>query len=303
MFQFEYPTLKDREWIQPVLSQSGNMGSESAFGTLFLWKDTYHSKICRYEDHILLCSGAHFHTYNLPVGGKKPYEAVEVLIEDAKERGIPFKMWGVTEEGVSKLEELYPGRFTFELDRDGSDYIYNSSDLINLSGRKFHGKRNHLVQFDRDYSWSYEDIGSGNMNDCREVALQWCKANGGCEQGSSGQNEGCALRRAFDHFDALQLAGGLIRIDGKPVAFTVGEEINPETYLLHFEKALEGYNGLYAAINHEYATRHLAGYTYINREEDLGLEGLRKAKLSYRPAFLAEKYLVKLKEESKEVSE
>lgn len=303
MLQFEYPTIEDRAWMQPILSQSGNMGSESAFGTLFLWKDTYHSKFCRYEDHILLCSGAHFHTYNLPVGGKKPYESVERLITDAHDRGIPFKMWGVSKEGVAKLEEYYPGRFIFELDCGGSDYLYRSADLIALAGRKYHGKRNHLAQFNRDYNWTYEDIGAENMEDCRQVAEQWCRANGGCGQGTDGQNEGCALRRAFANFEALHLAGGLIRIDGKPVAFTVGEEINAKTYLLHFEKALEGYNGLYAAINHEYAAHRLAGYEYINREEDLNIEGLRKAKQSYHPAFLVEKYLVRLKEESQVVSE
>jgi hypothetical protein len=304
MLQFKYPEMEDRAWLQPVLSQSGNLGSESAFGTLFLWKNTYHSKICRYEDHVLLCSGEHFHTYNLPVGGEKPFEAVEILIADASERGIPFKMWGVSPQGAEKLESMYPGRFTFELDRNGADYIYRSADLIGLSGRKYHGKRNHLAQFNRDYSWSYEEIGAENLEDCRKVALEWCRSNGGCEEeAAGGGNERCALRRAFENFEALHLAGGLIRIDGKPAAFTIGEEINPTTYLLHFEKALDGYNGLYAAINHEFAARHLEKYEYINREEDLGLEGLRRAKLSYHPAFLLEKYLIKLKEESKVVSE
>lgn len=303
MFQFEFPTIEDRKWMKPILSKSGNMGSESAFGTLFLWSDTYLSKVCRFDDFMLLCSGGHFHTYNLPIGGEKPYHAVEAIIEDAHERGISFKMWGITQDGVAELQELFPGRFVFQFDRNGSDYVYETSDLINLPGRKFHGKRNHLAQFERDYNWSYEDITQENIEDCKAVAREWCEANGGCDKENGNQNEGCAIRKAFENFDALQLAGGLIRIDGKPVAFTVGEEINPQTYLLHFEKAIDGYNGLYTAINHEFAARHLAGYKYVNREEDLGIEGLRKAKLSYRPAFLIQKYLVTLKEETKEVSE
>ncbi len=301
MFPFEYPTLEDRAWMKPYLSQSGNMGSESAFGTLYLWKDSFFSKVCRFRDHMLLASGAPFHVYNFPVGGSAPYDAIPELIKDAQERGFPFKMWGVTADCVEELEKNYPGKFVFQLDRNGSDYIYETADLINLSGRKFHGKRNHLAQFDRDYDWSYEDISQENIKDCIDVADQWCKANGGCEQRGS-QMEGCALKRAFDHFDELELAGGLIRIEGKPVAFTIGEEINSEVYLLHFEKALDGYNGLYAAINHEFAAHHLAGYKYVNREEDMGIEGLRKAKLSYRPAILLEKYSVTLKEETKEVS-
>lgn len=304
MFQFEFPTIEDRKWMRPYLSQSGNMGSESAFGTLFLWSESYYSKVSRYKDHLLLCSGGPFHSYNLPLGGEDPYEAVEALISDAREREFPFKMWGVTKQGVEELEKRYPGRFVFQLDRDGSDYIYNAEDLIRLSGRKFHGKRNHLAQFDREYNWSYEDITHENMDDCREVARRWCEANGGCDKMEEGAgNERCALRKAFKYYDELELGGGLIRIDGKAVAFTIGEEINPSTYLLHFEKALDGYNGLYAAINHEYASRHLTGYRYINREEDMGLEGLRRAKLSYHPALLLEKYLVTLRSETKEVTE
>ena len=104
-----------------------------------------------------------------------------------------------------------------------------------------------------------------------------------------------ALRKAFANFEELKLSGGLIRIEGKPVAYTIGEEINPQVFLLHFEKALAGYDGLYAAINNEFARRNLSGYQYINREEDLGLEGLRKAKLSYHPAIILEKYRAVLK--------
>lgn len=303
MFQFEFPTIQDREWMHPILSQSGNMGSESAFGTLFLWSDTYYSKVCRFEDFMLLCSGGNFHTYNLPIGGEKPYEAVEAIIADARERGIPFKMWGITQEGVAELQTLFPDRFVFHLDRNGSDYVYETTDLINLSGRKYHGKRNHLAQFTRDYNWSYEEISEDNIEDCKKVAHQWCDSHGGCEKGSGSEGEGCALRKAFQYFRELELAGGLIRIDGEPVAFTIGEEINSKTYLVHFEKAVDGYNGLYAAINHEFAARHLAGYQYVNREEDLGIEGLRKAKLSYHPAILIQKYAVTLKEETKDIKE
>lgn len=300
MFQFEYPTIEDRKWVRPFLSQSGNMGSEFAFGTLFLWRDTYYSKVCRFQDYLLLCSGGHFHNYNLPVGAQNLHEAVEALMADARERGIPFAMWGLTQDGVAKIEELFPGKFEFTLDRNGSDYIYNASDLINLPGRRYHSKRNHLAQFQRAYDWSYEDITEDNIEDCRIVAKKWCEANGGCSHGQSTEGESCAINKALRYFRELELSGGLIRIEGEPVAFTIGEEINPDTYLIHFEKALDGYNGLYTAINHEFASRHLEGYKYINREEDLGLEGLRKAKLSYHPVFLLQKYLATLKDESKE---
>ena len=299
MLQFDFPELLDREWLRPALSESGNLGSEWAFGTLFIWRDSFYSKVCRRGDSVLFCFGGPLHTYNLPLcpAADLP-EMVELMIADAREKGFPFQMWGVTKECTEELEKQFPGRFRFELDRNGSDYIYRSEDLIRLSGRKYHGKRNHIAQFERAYDWSYEDLSPENLEDCRAVAKEWCRTHGGCESREGYAGELSALDRALSHFGPLHLGGGMIRIEGKPVAFTVGEEINPKTYLLHFEKALDGYDGLYAVINHEYAEKHLSGYEFINREEDMGLEGLRKAKLSYHPEFLCEKYRVTLAEEN-----
>ncbi|UZT83247.1 DUF2156 domain-containing protein [Caproicibacterium sp. BJN0003] len=291
MLSFNYPTLEDRIWLQPILSQSGWMGSEAAFGTLFLWNHTYHSKICRHENFVFLCSGKHCCAYNFPIG-ENPYEGMELLIEDAKEKKIPFKMWGITQPGIEELQRDFPGRFEYDFDRNGSDYIYSTKDLITLSGRKYHSKRNHIAKFERSYAWRYEEITQDNMNDCREIAIKWKQDNDGPEA------EMEALEKAFQNFEALHLQGGLIYVNEKPAAFTIGEEINAKVFLLHFEKALP-YDGLYAVINHEFAQRHLEQYDYVNREEDMGLEGLRKAKLSYQPAFLLQKYAVSLKEPAK----
>lgn len=296
MLKFDYPSLEDRKWIAPLLTASGGMGSEFAFGTLYLWSDTYHSKVCQHNGSLLLCSGEHGHTYVMPIGGDT-HSAVEVLMADAQERGIPFQMWGVTEKGVEELEEAFPGVFAYHLDRDSSDYIYATEDLIQLTGRKYHGKRNHLSKFNRLYAWRYEDVTEQNLEDCRFIARQWCEQNG-CGRENGLDSESCALNRAFRSYRELELSGGILYIEDKPAAFTIGEEINSQIFLLHFEKALSGYEGLYAAINHEFAARHLSGYQYVNREEDLGLEGLRKAKLSYYPAVLLQKYLVTRKDES-----
>lgn len=298
MLNFDFPEISDREWLSPQLSASGKLGSEWAFGTLFIWKNTYYSKICRFEDCTLFCFSGPLHTYNMPLCDKNRLpEIMELLISDAAEKGHRFQLWGATKEQAEELERLFPGRFHFEADRNGADYIYKADDLIHLSGRKYHGKRNHISQFERKYDWSYEDLTHDNLEDCRAVAKEWCVTHGGCQDKDGFASEPCAIDRALKWFDELHLAGGLIRVEGNPVAFTIGEEINPKTYLLHFEKALDGYDGLYAVINHEYASRHLEQYELINREEDMGIEGLRKAKLSYRPAILLERYRVTLAEE------
>ena len=303
MLNFEYPSIEDRSWLRPILSDSGFMGSENAFGTLFLWSGSYHSRVCRKDGFVFLSSGEHFHTYNFPFTEDPDRagdlgDALRILIADAREKGHRFQMWGMTPRETKLMEEALPGTFEFTLDRDGSDYLYSPRDLIELSGRKFHGKRNHLARFNRQYQWTYEDVTPENLEPCREVAREWCRQNGCTENGLD--KEACALRRAFDYFAELHLLGGLIRIDGKPVAFTIGEEINPKTFLLHFEKALPDYEGLYAAINHEFAAKNLSGYEYVNREEDMGLEGLRRAKLSYNPSLLLEKYRAVLKKSGNE---
>lgn len=295
MLDFKKPELKDREWAQPLLARSGRMGSENAFGTLFIWQDVYHTQICHYQDFVLCRSSGDQPYYLFPCGTGDIKAAITAMMEDAEERKIPFVMLCVSETEKQNIESLFPNLFRFTPSRDSFDYIYSSESLITLSGRKLHGKRNHLSRFTRTYpDFLYEDITEENIPACREVAREWCRENG-CGKENGSDDETCALNRSFQNFDALHLFGGLIRIDGKPVAFTVAEEINPDACDVHFEKALDGYEGLYPAINHEFAARNLAGYRYINREEDLGIEGLRKAKLSYYPEILLEKYRVEKK--------
>lgn len=300
MFDFVYPEIEDGKWLRPLLSETGNIGSEAAFGTLFIWKDTYRSQICRYGKYVLSCLNKTGFVYKMPYGGDEfPYDLIEMMIADAAEKKIPFKMQGIGQKDKEKLETVFPGRFVFKADRDNFDYIYKASDLINLSGRKYHGKRNHIAQFERKYDWEYEDITPDNIDDCRQIARQWCKTHG-CKDENGFESETCALRKALENFQELRLGGGMIRVGGKPVAFTIGEEINSKVYLLHFEKALDGYDGLYALINHEFAARHLAAYEYVNREEDMGIDGLRQAKLSYHPTVLLQKYSAALTRETGE---
>lgn len=303
MFEWKIPEVSDREWMQPALAASGGMGSEYAFGTLYLWSHAYGTHVCRYRDWVMRASGPKDNlSYLLPLGPGGMREKVEVLLADAEERGRKFRMWCLTKPEIDQLEQEMPGMFRYHLHRGASDYIYEAQDLINLAGRKYHGKRNHLSRFQRQYDWSYEDIAPENFADCKAVAREWCKENGGCGKEDGTDDEQCAINMAFRSFEELKLSGGLLRVEGKPVAFTVGEEINPEAFLLHFEKALSGYEGLYAAINHEYAANHLADYRYVNREEDLGLEGLRKAKLSYNPAILLDKYSATLLSQTQEIT-
>lgn len=291
MLDFIEPQISDKPWIDELFSLSGHMGCTYCFGTLFNWQGKYNVQVARISDALIIKSGGDNGTYSFPAGNFDVRGLFEILLNDARENNRIFKMYSITKEQKKLLSELFPGKFEFTEHRDFFDYIYNTNDLINLAGRKYHGKRNHISKFIRTYkNWEYEPMTSENLDECREMAKLWYSL----EDTSNGlDDERLALMRAIGNFEALGFSGGVLRVDGKAVAVTLGERLNSETYCTHFEKALTEYAGAYTMINREFAANALSEYKYINREEDMGLEGLRRAKLSYNPAFLLEKYTVR----------
>lgn len=284
MLTFKKPELEDLAWIAPLVRQSGLMGCEYAPATLLIWQEKYHTSIGKSGGFYVAKGKDHF---EFPAGESQDLKPVlEEMRAVAAQEGFPLRIFGVTPKGKEQLEAAWPGKFRYTPLRGDWDYIYASEDLANLPGKKYHGKRNHISKFERLYSYTYEDITPENREDCRAAAERWCK-NNGCA-GDYSEELG-AISYALDHFEALGLKGGMIKVDGDVAGFTIGEEINDQVFDLHFEKAFPEYNGAYAMINREFARRNLLCYKYINREEDLNLEGLRKAKLSYHPAILLEK--------------
>jgi hypothetical protein len=181
--------------------------------------------------------------------------------------------------------------FVAELDRAQSDYIYLTEDLIKLEGRKYHRKRNHIKQFKEKYSYQYIPLTSEWISECLRLETEWCDLRH-CEAIPGLLNESIAIKEAFTHFEELGLKGGAILINGKVEAFTLGDPLNPETVVIHIEKANPAYEGLYSLINQAFLENEWSGYTYVNREQDLGEEGLRKAKESYFPNHMINKYTI-----------
>ena len=292
MLKFRSPCKEDVALIRPVISKSGFYGCEFAPASFYIWGEKYKRKLSEFQDFIFfeVESG-----YSFPVGGGDLTDALHALLKDSEEKSRPVQMFGVTREGCERMEACMPGLFSFEPRRDDWDYIYYSQDLAALSGKKYHSKRNHISKFKRLYSYVYEDITEENAGECLQMAAIWRDKSHKDGNSSDYVQEFEAIRLALTEKSELGLLGGLLRVDGRVIAFTIGEELNPEVFVLHFEKALTEYEGAYAMINHEFASRRLLCYKYINREEDMGLPGLRKAKLSYHPAFLLEKYTASLK--------
>ncbi|MEG0109255.1 MAG: phosphatidylglycerol lysyltransferase domain-containing protein, partial [Lachnospiraceae bacterium] len=176
--------------------------------------------------------------------------------------------------------------------RDLADYVYETEKLSTLAGKKLHGKRNHINKFLSTYkNWTYEALSSENIEDCFQMALKWRNENG-CDDDSEKNSEMCVTLNSLRLFKELHLIGGVLKIEGKVVAFTIGEPISDEIFVVHIEKALSEIDGAYPMINQQFVLHECQNYEYINREEDVGSEGIRKAKLSYRPAFLVEKGIV-----------
>jgi len=208
--------------------------------------------------------------------------AIAEAEEYMRENGIALQFRGIT----PKMRLYFQAAgYTLTEDRNNFDYVYNTSDLLTLVGKKYHAKRNHINRFRAEHTFEYRPITRANAVECMDVYSHWVEGRDAKEY----IYEIEALARAFEHMDELGLIGGGIYMDGKLAAFTIGE-IGAHQAVVYFEKADSEIQGLYPLINQQFVEHALSGTQYINREEDMGIEGLRKAKLSYYPAMLLEKY-------------
>jgi len=290
------PELSDRAWVTRLLDGTGCRACEYNFVNMFLWGGAYPQRIARAGGRLLVeIQGAPGLCHLFPAGSGPLAPAIEAARENAAAQGAPLTLICLTEEHKALLEEQFPGRFTFQEDRDGYDYLYSVDKLADLPGKKLHAKRNHISRFcDAYLDWMFEPAAPENTGECLEMARLWY--GGQSALGRMDENlvrERDAISAALSHMDALGLSGGLIRAGGRVLAFSLGSLTAPDCYDVHFEKAFGDIQGAYAVINREtarYVRETYPQVQYLNREDDLGLEGLRKAKLSYCPDILLAKY-------------
>ncbi len=290
--EFKKITLGDRDALLPFLQANNELTCEISFVNLLLWQPLYNNCFCINDGILYLKSyDEHIETYSLPFGDIKT--GIESIIAHS---GNPYPtFWAQAGARFDEFVNLYGGKYDIIESRNEFDYIYNSSDLINLSGKKYHSKRNHISAFSKQFDWRYEEISADNIDLVRECADLWYS------QSSDKMDDElrCEMQGVYmmlDNIDALGICGGAIIVDKKAVAFSLGSPINQSVYNIHIEKAIEGFDTAYTVINREFAAHHCSEYKYINREDDLGLEGLRKSKLSYKPQILLPKYILTKKE-------
>lgn len=297
MISFKNIELQDKELITSYTLKSPRQNCDLSFSNLCSWRFLYNTQFAIQDGFLLLKFWADEElVYMMPIGNGDLKKALEALAEDALQEGAPLCLLGICAGMCSELEEFMPDSFQFTPDRDYADYLYLRTDLATLSGKKFQAKRNHVNKFKRTYNYEYTAITPDRIQECLDLEAEWCKINN-CDQQEGTGNERRALIYALYHFEELGLTGGILHVDGKIAAFTFGMPINEDTFGVHVEKADASIDGAYAMINYEFANHIPEQYVYINREEDLGLEGLRKAKLSYQPTIILEKYIACLKDE------
>lgn len=290
MLEFEAPKIEDKEWASECFTHVKSMNCEYTFGNLYLWSAAYRTKIAHYKDFLICRWGKDEDIqYSLPIGHGDLKEAVLQVIDDANSLGIKAHFAGVTEHSKALLNEHFPNEFKFEHDDGNNDYIYAVSDLVNLSGKKYHSKRNHISNFKKNNpDWTYEEITKDNISECISLHTEWIYDKDHNDADFSFEFE--AVLNGFENYDTLGMLGGIIKVGGKAIAYTYGEPLNDECFVTHFEKAPSEIQGAYAIINQEFAKRLFEhGFKYVNREEDLGIEGLRKAKQSYKPVLWLDK--------------
>jgi len=292
MIDFQKLNFSQREAYNEVLFSCPPRGCEYSFANLHLWGRQEAAFL-----HGCVAFFSHFYgrsIYPYPIGSGDKRAVLEEIFRDAKERGIPCRLAGLTEEDKVELETWFPGKFHIRSSRDGYDYVYAIDDLADLKGRKFQKKRNHTNRFRAEHP-QYEvlPLNACNIPMAQHMVNDWYNTRLREDPEGDYLLENIAMVRAFRNYHALGMDGILLLDEGKVIAMTMGSQMNPNTFDIHFEKAREEVDGAYTVVNQEFARYLRLKYpeiAFLDREDDMGLEGLRKAKLSYNPHHLVEKY-------------
>ncbi len=330
MIPFKSPELKDREAAAKAVAASGYIGSDASFANIYLLRKKYGTQVALQDGFLFRYYNGQGSRrgYAFPLGEGDVSAALARIVDDARESGRPLEFCLVDEPRAQILREYFNANCVVETDgfsgkdsagpilhfennRGDSDYVYSAEALATLAGNQYRKKRNHISRFNRTYGqFELQEIKAENAGVALEIEKSWLKSVAGdsaceptcecaeaawaerSEDEKSRMTEYCAIQEALENFDALQMRGTVLYVDGRPVGITMASEIAPGAWDIHFEKVIGEYadNGGYAVINKMFAERLVAdGAKFINREEDINIEGLRKAKLSYYPLTILDK--------------
>jgi uncharacterized protein len=294
MLDFKLIDIQDKFLFDEFLRKDPPQVSELTFTNLFIWRQHYQPSWLEWHGCILILfrpqKGTPYGVCPFGPGDKKG--ALDVLCAELAKQARDVRICRVGEEFVGR--HVDPAKYDVVLDRDNSDYLYLAKDLIHLSGNKYHRKKNHLNQFIKKYAFEYRSLDAELVNRVLGMQQAWCRIRE-CVEKPDLLAEDFAVSEALSHYEQLGYQGGAILIDSVVEAFSLGEPLNEDTAVIHIEKANPDIPGLYAAINQLFCLKVWSNMTFINREQDMGVEGLRKAKESYYPHHMVKKYILKPK--------
>ncbi len=292
MIQFKPVELTDKPLIEAFTLRSDCRNCDMSFGNIFCWRDHYRSAWAIVDGFLVIrffIDGGRKIGYMQPIGEGDFTAILPALADDAHRLGQRLRLIGLSDAACLKMRSGGCDTFAFDADRSLADYIYLAEDLRSLPGRRYQPKRNHINRFTLEYEYRYEPLVRERFAECQRLEAEWRRTRQLLGHTSEMTAEQRAMQQAFDHFEELGMTGGCLYVGDRLVAFTYGSPITDDTFDCHVEKADTDYDGAFAMINRLFAEHLPGGYRYINREEDMGLDGLRRSKLSYHPAMLLNK--------------
>ena len=300
--KFHRVSFDDKAWIDDCLASDPQELANLSFATNYIWGDSAFSpEVAQLNGcgvyRCRLADGTRYFTFPFGAGDRKG--VLDALRESCRAEGVDCLFAMLSESQAAQLQSFFPGEYLLTDDRDNSDYVYSVEDLATLAGSRYQPKRNHVRRFKSAAPWSFEPLTTGNVGECEAILSAWIeeKAAEGFTDEEAVRDEAKAIRLALADMERLGCFGGLLRREGRAVAFTLGERLTDTLAVAHFEKALVDVEGAYQTINQEFAKELLArGFKFVNREEDTGLPNLRKAKMSYHPCRLVRKYAARIGE-------
>ncbi len=303
-------TLEKQEFFNEYLFSRDYKASGLSFTSLYMWRNINNFRYEIINDYLCIIgdSRLEFNDVNPfllpPLTKTGEYDldtladTITIIRQHFDTSGHEFNLRIVPFNMVDIFEECFPNQLSFVADRPNYDYVYLSSDLIELKGKKYHSKKNHLNHFKKNYSYTFEQLTPDMIGECIELNRYFnsLRENNEHEKNLIEMEEQ-AMEEVLLNYEAIGFFGGVIKIDGEIKAFSLGAKLSKKSLVVHIEKADPSIRGLYQAINNEFCRHYACHYKYVNREEDMGLMGLRKAKSSYKPAHYVEKYIVVFKED------
>lgn len=288
-------SIDDRENIEALFTAMRPEVSELNFTNLFMFKHVHEYRLSMLNGNVLINAKSYADEpyFMPPLGDNRVPETIAAMMSIMAEHG-QRPLINLAWKGFIDAYIAGNDAYEYKLDPDSSDYVYDSQELIELKGRKFHDKKNLKNRFEKSYEgrYGYRTLTSELVDDAIDLAERWCREKCTVESPSTfGETEAtmCALK----NFDRLSTKGGVVLMDGRVEALSLGEELNPDTVVVHVEKANSEFAGLYQYISSEFLAREFPDYRFTNREQDLGEPNLKKSKLSYNPIRMVDKYSIR----------